>query len=856
MRSDPPPRGPRAERTTRLDLPLLLPEVKDLRDACVGRLVGLLGRRAGVRSVHVVGPGEEGCGGAHPDAPMPSVEPGESQLCLHYDADRLTLEQITALARSAGAKVTDRYGHVVVPFRSVSTEDTGRRLEVELRSLPGVTAAAVNLAGQVARIEFDRRRVDRAAIETRLRAAGVSVAMTPLLSPAAAHAGAGETQGEPEETHPPEGGSWYARNRELAWSLGSGVLLTVGWLVGRFTEAPPAVSLGCFVAAYVLGARDNVGHFLGDLRRGKCHFNIDLLMVVAAVGAAILGAWVEGALLLFLFSLGHALEQYALGRARNAIAALAELAPQTAVVVRDGRESAIPIAEVRPGDHVVVKPAERFPVDGTVREGRSAVNQAPITGESVPVEKAPNDPVFAGSVNGDGALVVLVTAAIGDRTLDRVIRLVAEAQTQKAPTQQFTDRFERVFVPIVLVADLLVIVLPPLLGIWTWGESFYRGMALLVAASPCALALGTPSAVLAGIAQAARRGVLIKGGAYLEVLGSIDTLALDKTGTITRGEPEVTDLRPAPDVGEDRLLALTAAVERRSQHPLARAIIQAALERGLEVPTAGDLESVTGRGIRSTVDGATVEVGRLLMFEETGAVVPAFIRASVMELELAGRTTVVVRRQPVASAQAAPQAGDGWLGVIGVADAPRPGVRDTLNRLRAVWVRRIVMLTGDNAGVGKAVGDAVGVDEVRAGLLPEDKVTAIAELARDGRVAMVGDGVNDAPALAHATVGIAMGGAGTAAALETADVALMGDDLGRLPFAMGLSRAARGVIRQNLAVSLGVIVLLVVATTTGLVGIGGAVIAHEGSTLVVIANALRLLRYGSPERGMGGGAEP
>ena len=856
MRSDPPPRGPRAERTTRLDLPLLLPEVKDLRDACVGRLVGLLGRRAGVRSVHVVGPGEEGCGGAHPDAPMPSVEPGESQLCLHYDADRLTLEQITALARSAGAKVTDRYGHVVVPFRSVSTEDTGRRLEVELRSLPGVTAAAVNLAGQVARIEFDRRRVDRAAIETRLRAAGVSVAMTPLLSPAAAHAGAGETQGEPEETHPPEGGSWYARNRELAWSLGSGVLLTVGWLVGRFTEAPPAVSLGCFVAAYVLGARDNVGHFLGDLRRGKCHFNIDLLMVVAAVGAAILGAWVEGALLLFLFSLGHALEQYALGRARNAIAALAELAPQTAVVVRDGRESAIPIAEVRPGDHVVVKPAERFPVDGTVREGRSAVNQAPITGESVPVDKAPNDPVFAGSVNGDGALVVLVTAAIGDRTLDRVIRLVAEAQTQKAPTQQFTDRFERVFVPIVLVADLLVIVLPPLLGIWTWGESFYRGMALLVAASPCALALGTPSAVLAGIAQAARRGVLIKGGAYLEVLGSIDTLALDKTGTITRGEPEVTDLRPAPDVGEDRLLALTAAVERRSQHPLARAIIQAALERGLEVPTAGDLESVTGRGIRSTVDGATVEVGRLLMFEETGAVVPAFIRASVMELELAGRTTVVVRRRPVASAQAAPQAGDGWLGVIGVADAPRPGVRDTLNRLRAVWVRRIVMLTGDNAGVGKAVGDAVGVDEVRAGLLPEDKVTAIAELARDGRVAMVGDGVNDAPALAHATVGIAMGGAGTAAALETADVALMGDDLGRLPFAMGLSRAARGVIRQNLAVSLGVIVLLVVATTTGLVGIGGAVIAHEGSTLVVIANALRLLRYGSPERGMGGGAEP
>lgn len=849
MRPDPPPRVPRTVQTIRLDLPLLLPDVPDLRDACVERLGQLLARRSGVQSVHVVSPGEGACDSAPPDGPMPSARPGESQLCLHYDADRLTLEQITALARSAGAEVTDRYGHVLVPFRSVSTEDTGSRLEAELRSLPGVTAATVNLAGQVARVEFDRRRVDRAAIEARLRAVGVSVTATPPGSPASAPAGSGETRGEPEGTHPPEGGSWYARNRELAWSLGSGVLLTVGWLVGRFTEAPPAVSLGCFVAAYVLGARDNVGHFLGDLRRGKFHFNIDLLMVVAAIGAAILGAWVEGALLLFLFSLGHALEQYALERARNAIAALAELAPQTALVVRDGRETAVPIADVRPGDHVVVKPAERFPVDGTVREGRSAVNQAPITGESVPVDKAPDDPVFAGSVNGEGALVVLVTAAIGDRTLDRVIRLVAEAQTQKAPTQQFTDRFERVFVPIVLVADLLVIVLPPLLGIWTWGESFYRGMALLVAASPCALALGTPAAVLAGIAQAARRGVLIKGGAYLEVLGSIDTLALDKTGTITRGEPEVTDLRPEPDVGEDRLLALTAAVERRSQHPLARAIIQAALERGLEVPTAGDLESVTGRGIRSTVDGAMVEVGRLLMFEETGAVVPAAIRASVTELEQAGRTTVVVRQRPPASAQVAPQAGDGWLGVIGVADAPRPGVRDTLNRLRAVGIRRIVMLTGDNAGVGKAVGDAVGVDEVRAGLLPEDKVAAIAELARDGRVAMVGDGVNDAPALAHATVGIAMGGAGTAAALETADVALMGDDLGRLPFAMGLSRAARGVIRQNLAVSLGVIVLLVVATTTGLVGIGGAVVAHEGSTLVVIANALRLLRYGSRDGG-------
>lgn len=813
-----------AARTIRLDLPLLLPEVQDLRDACVERLVALIEQRAGVQSVHVVALGAKECDVADKNGDMQSAEPTQSQLCLHYNPDQLSLEHITALARSAGAEVTERYGHLILPFRAISTQDGGARLETELRSLPGVTAAVVNLAGQVARVEFDRKRVDKATIEVRMK-----------------------TVSAPADAAALEESGWYTRNRELAWSLASGVLLTGAWLLEKFTGAPRSLSIGIFVAAYVFGARDNVGHFIGDLRRGKFHFNIDLLMVVAALGAAILGEWVEGALLLFLFSLGHALEHYALGRARNAIAALAELAPQTAIVQRDGRETAIPIAEVRSGDRVVVKPAERIPVDGIVREGRSAVNQAPITGESVPVDKAADEPVFAGSVNGDGALVVEVTAAIGDRTLDRVIKLVAEAQTQKAPTQLFTDRFERIFVPIVLVADLLLIVLPPLLGFWTWSESFYRGMALLVAASPCALALGTPAAVLSGIAQAARKGVLIKGGAYLEVLGSIDTLALDKTGTITRGEPEVTDLRPFDGVDENRLLAMTAAVEKRSQHPLARAIIKAAEQRGLEVPVAGDLESVTGRGIRSTVDGARVEVGRLLMFEESGAQVPASMRATVAALETAGRTTVVVRNRLGSGSATSADDGTGWLGVIGVADEPRPGVRETLDRLRAVGVKRIVMLTGDNAGVAKAVGDAVGVTNVRAGLLPEDKVKAIQELAQLGRVAMVGDGVNDAPALAHATVGIAMGGAGTAAALETADVALMGDDLGRLPFAIGLSRTARGIIKQNLFVSLGVILLLVVATTTGLVGIGGAVVMHEGSTLVVIANALRLLRYGPSE---------
>jgi Cd2+/Zn2+-exporting ATPase len=830
--------------TIKIAMPVLLPDVKDLRDACVARLIDTLSAREGVLSVHVVGAGassviDEPVQGVTPS--VPSVVP---QLCLHYDSDRLTLQGVEAAARAAGASLADKYAHLVVPFKAVGAEDDGRRLESALRTLPGVTAAAVNFAGQVARVEFDRYIVNRSGIEAHMRSVGVE----PLAATGAANEGPlTETVSLPGTTPlgpPVRSESWYARNTEFAWSMICGALLAGGWAMKRFSGAPPAFSIVLFGLAYFFGARDNVRHFLADVRQGKVHFNIDLLMVLAAIGAASIGAWFEGALLLFLFSLGHALEHYALGRARKAIASLAELAPQLAIVIRNGSERVVPISDVLVGDRVVIKPAERVPVDGVVREGRSAMNQAPITGESVPVDKAPGEPVFAGSVNGDGAVVVEVTAAIGDRTLDRVIALVAEAQTQKAPTQRFTDRFERIFVPLVLVADVVLIVVPPLLNIWSFEDAFYRAMALLVAASPCALAIGTPAAVLSGIAQAARNGVLIKGGAYLEALGGIQLLAVDKTGTITMGEPSVTDVRPMQGVSSETLLATAAALERRSQHPLAKAIVNEASRLGLTVPVAGDLVSITGRGVRSTIDQTDVDVGRLLMFEERGTKIPDVVRSYVAELEKNGRSTVVVRQLPSSTSGNGTDAAEGgWLGVIGLADQPRANAKDTLNDLRRIGIRRIVMLTGDNVGVARAIGDAVGVDEVRAGLLPEDKVTAIKELARTGPVAMIGDGVNDAPALAHATVGIAMGGAGTATALETADVALMGDDLGRLPFAIGLSRKARRIIKQNLMLSLTTIGILIVATTTGLIGIGPAVVLHEGSTLVVVGNALRLLRF-------------
>jgi Cd2+/Zn2+-exporting ATPase len=389
-----------------------------------------------------------------------------------------------------------------------------------------------------------------------------------------------------------------------------------------------------------------------------------------------------------------------------------------------------------------------------------------------------------------------------------------------------------VFVPIVLVAGVLVMTLPALLGWWDWSTGFYRAMAMLVASSPCALALGTPATVLAGIAQAARRGVLIKGGMYLETLVTIKAIALDKTGTLTIGQPEVTDVVTATGVLDDELLQVSAAVERQSQHPLAQAVVRRAESATLPALEAGPLESVTGRGVRSRVDGQLVEIGNARLFVETGRPLSPEIEAAAARLQAAGRSIMIVR------------SGERWLGVLGLADRPREGVREVLEQLRRTGVRRIVMLTGDHRAVGEAISREVGVDEVRGELMPEDKVTAIQELLREhGQVAMVGDGVNDAPALAHATVGIAMGAAGTATALETADVALMGDDLARLPFAIGLSRRARAIIRQNLYLSLGVIALLIVATTTGAFGIGPAVLVHEGSTLVVIANALRLFLY-------------
>ena len=787
------------EATTRLDLEVLLPDLPDARDACVARLESLIGTERGIVRAHAMTPAG-----------------GPNGLCLHYDPDVVTLAQVERVARSAGGRLAERYGHALIPLHAITGEDASRRIEDGIRSLPGVVEASVNLAGQVARVEFDRTATSEERLAAALRERGY-VAATP------APTGEGVEPARP---------SWMRRNRELVWSLAGGLFLLLAWAGGRWAGVSEPVTVGLYLLSYGFGAFDLVRHWFGQLRRGRITPDIDLLMLLAAIGAALLGEWAEGAFLLFLFSLAHALEHYALGRARNAIRALGQLAPARARVLRGDETVDVPVDQVAAGDRVLVRPGERIPVDGVVREGHSVVDQAPITGESVPVEKTTDSEVFAGTVNGDGSLEIETTKAVGDRTLDRVIRLVEEAQTQKAPTQRFTENFERVFVPAVLVADALLIVIPPLLGIWDWSLSFYRGMALLVASSPCALALGTPAAVLAGIAQAARNGVLIKGGAHLENLGVVRALAMDKTGTLTEGKPRVTSIRPATGVTEDEVLRYAAAVERQSQHPLAEAVVRRAEEAGLELPEAGPLESVTARGVRAEVEGRVVSIGSLRLWEDAGDAVPAEIRDAIGKLQKGGSSVMAIRH------------GERWLGTIGLADRPRAGVQEVLRSLHEIGIQRVVMLTGDNRGVAEVIAREIGVDDVRAELLPEDKVSAIRELvAESGTVAMVGDGVNDAPALANATVGIAMGGAGTAVALETADVALMADDLGRLPFAVGLSRRARGVIRQNLILSLAVIALLILATTTGFIGIGPAVFVHEGSTLLVVGNALRLLSY-------------
>jgi Cd2+/Zn2+-exporting ATPase len=558
--------------------------------------------------------------------------------------------------------------------------------------------------------------------------------------------------------------------------------------------------------------------------------DMNLLMTIAVIGAVAIGEWLEAAAVAFLFGLSHVLEGWSVGRARRAVEALLDLSPPTARVRGDGGEREVPAAEVTPGSLFVVRPGERIPLDGEVLAGSSHVDQAPITGESVPVAKAAGDEVFAGTINGSGALEVRSTREAGDTTIARIIRLVEEAQARRSPSERWVDRFARVYTPVVIVLALSVFLVPPLVTGALWSVWLYRALVLLVIACPCALVISTPVSVVASLAAAARAGVLIKGGAFVEAPAGLRAIAFDKTGTLTQGRFAVVEVVPLDGHDEVELLALAAALEARSEHPLARAVVAHAEDRKVAFEPAEAFRSLEGRGATGRVAGESYWVGSHRYLEERGQETPA-IHDRLRSMSGAGRTVVVVGNDRHV------------CGLLGVADGVRPEAATAVAELRRLGLAHLVMLTGDNRETAEAVAEATGLTELRAELLPEDKVAAVEELVRrHGAVAMVGDGINDAPALARATLGIAMGAAGSDAAIETADIALMADDLGRLPWLIRHSRRTLRTIRQNIVFALGVKAAVFVLALAGIATLWLAIAADMGASLLVIANGLRLLR--------------
>ena len=571
---------------------------------------------------------------------------------------------------------------------------------------------------------------------------------------------------------------------------------------------------------------------------------MNLLMIVAVTGAIILGEFFEAATVAFFFALSLALESWSVGRARNAVSALLDLAPSTARVIRpDGTETDIPAAEVSVGDRFIVRGGDRIALDGEVVAGHGDVDQAPITGESALVAKEAGDDVYAGTINGVGTLTIRATKPASDTVLSKIIRMVGDAHSQRAEVEQWVTRFARVYTPIVMALALLIAVVPPLLFVGAWSYWFYNALVLLVIACPCALVISTPVSIVASLASSARNGVLIKGGAYVEAPSRLMALAMDKTGTITMGEPEVAALHPMDGIAKQELLSTAIALEARSSHPLARAILARGEQDDIRQAVASDTRTVPGRGVEGWMQDKPVWLGsdRFATEKGFGEAIP---RDLLEQIETAGSTMVVVG------------SGDRLLGVIELRDRIRADARDVVARLHAQGVQKIVMLTGDNARTARAVASEVGIDEVRAELLPEDKVTAIEELvARYDVVAMIGDGVNDAPAMARAHFAIAMGAMGSDAAIETADIALMTDDIGKVPWLIGHSRRTMTIIRQNIAFALATKALFVGLTAFGLATMWGAIAADVGVSLLVVANALRLLRARDDHPNVSGGEE-
>ncbi|RYD36496.1 MAG: cadmium-translocating P-type ATPase [Verrucomicrobiaceae bacterium] len=615
----------------------------------------------------------------------------------------------------------------------------------------------------------------------------------------------------------------------------SGAAIALGFLARWSAPGLPWLATVLFAAGTVSGGALVVPHALGSLRRLRLDMNV--LMTVAVAGAWLIGEGAEGAAVVFLFAFAELLESWSVGRARRAIKSLLALTPETALRKRrDAEPEEVPAGEVQPGEIILVRSGQRVPLDGEVASGASAINQAPITGESVPVEKKPGDPVFAGTINGEGSLEVRVTKAAGDSTLARIIHMVEEAGEQKAPTQRFVDKFARIYTPTVFGLAVLVAVLPPWLMGGAWSDWGYRALVLLVIACPCALVIATPVSIVSGLTILARGGVLIKGGAFLEAVGKLRALAVDKTGTITQGRPKVVGIIPWNGTTEEEVLRLAAAIDTHSTHPLAEAVTAATRSRGISFPPADSYQSRTGRGAEAVIAGHPHFIGNHRMAHELG-VCSSEIEARLAEIESRGQSLAVLGHTPHEGCPGK------VLGILAIGDTMRPEVPEALRMLHAAGLEKVVMLSGDNQRTASAIAKQAGIDEARGDLMPDQKVEHIRELVRThGQVGMIGDGVNDAPALAVASVGIAMGAAGSDTAIETADMALMNDDLRKLADAIAVGRRTVRIIQFNVGFAIAVKVVFLILAFTGHTSLWLAILADTGATLLVIANALRLLR--------------
>ncbi|MBM7856004.1 Cd2+/Zn2+-exporting ATPase [Desulfohalotomaculum tongense] len=731
-----------------------------------------------------------------------------AKLKVEYDPAKLHRGDIISQIKKMGYDIAAAGGpgnkqETVLRLSGLDCADCAAKLQKAVEKMPGVDKANINFAAATLTVEHSTNI--QSIIKT-IQQMGYQA----------------REEGAAEGAVP----SFWVKNRRALTTVVSGIFAGAGFISGWF-NAPENLVITLFSLAVVTGGYFPAKAGFYSLRRG---FSMDMnvLMTIAVVGAMAIGQWEEAATVVFLFSLGNALEAYSMEKTRNSIRDLMDLAPEEAVVRREGREETLPVSEITVGDVVIVRPGERIPMDGKIIYGQSAINQAPITGESVPVDKKVGDEVFAGTINGSGALEIQVTKLVQDTTLARIIKMVEKAQEQRAPSQRFVDVFARYYTPAVIGLALLLAVVPPLFMGQSFAPWFYRALTLLVVSCPCALVISTPVSVVSAIGNAAKQGVLIKGGAYLEGAGKVKVAAFDKTGTLTVGCPQVTDVVTMPGYTKEQVLAAAAAVEVRSEHPIAEAVLKEAEKLDVHFSVGENFVSLPGKGAKAKVDGRKIYIGNLKLFQDDLKLDIKDAAEILLQLQREGKTPVLVGSKA------------GIWGIIAVADRVRESSYEAINKLQKMGIQS-VMLTGDNEGTARAIAGQVGIDKVKSNLLPGDKVQAVKELQENyDSVAMVGDGINDAPALATANLGIAMGGAGTDAALETADVAIMSDDPSKVVFLIKLSKKTLEIIRQNIVFALVVKIAAVMLVFPGILNLWLAILADTGAALAVIANGLRL----------------